>query len=95
MMRAIILAAILLAGCAGPPPNATLAFCQAQAEASPQVKALVISSTSNPYFMSQNSALIANTKAAAVRDCLRRQGVVPTGGGVETIPRTADTLLQR
>jgi ABC-type sugar transport system substrate-binding protein len=97
VMRLVALATVLLAGCAGP-PKSTLGFCQAQAEASPAVKALVISSTSNPYFMSQNSELIARTKANAVRDCMRRQGVIPTGGGVEAPAHpdnNSDTLLQK
>jgi hypothetical protein len=96
-MRLVVLAMIVLGGCAGPPKTA-LGTCQAQAEASPAVKKLVISSVSNPYFMSQNSALIARTKATAVRDCMRRQGVIPTGGGVEAPAHpdsNSDTLLQK
>ncbi len=92
-MRLVIVATMLVAGCAGP-PQTVLASCQAQAEASPAVKTLVISSVSNPYYMSQNSDLIAATKAAAVRDCMRRQGVVAAGGGVESLPHT-NTLLQK
>ena len=60
-----------------------LGYCQAQAERSPAVKAQVLSSVSNPYYMSSHAELIAATKAQSVQDCLRRQGVTPSGGGVE------------
>jgi hypothetical protein len=46
--------------------------------------------------MSQNSDLIAATKASAVRDCMRRQGMLPAGGGVESLHQTnASTLWQK
>ncbi len=85
--------AVVLAGCAKR-PDTPLAFCQAQADSTPAVKALVIKSVSNPYFMNQSSDLIAATRAQAVRDCLRRQGILPAGSGVERVPET-DTLFQK
>ena len=87
------MACLATAGCAAK-TTGPQAFCEAQADSAPAVKALTISSVSNPYFMSQSSDLIAATRAQAVRDCLRRQGVLPAGGGVEGTPRT-DTLFQK
>ena len=93
-MRRIVLGlGLLLAGCEAP-QNTPLGFCQAQADSAPAVKALTIRSVSNPYFMSQSSDLIAATRAQAVRDCLKRQGIVPAGAGVEGTPRS-DTIFQK
>ena len=89
----ILGAVLLLAGC-GARDGGTLGFCEAQADGTPAVKELTLKSVSNPYFMSQSSDLIAATKAEAVRDCLKRQGIVSAGAGVEGTPRT-DTLLQK
>ena len=75
---------IALAGCASPPPpNPAVAFCRTQADSTPAVKALTLKSVSNPYFMSQQADLIAATKSQAVAECLKRQGIMPPGGGVE------------
>jgi hypothetical protein len=83
-----------LAGCGAAPQSGPGAFCQAQAESAPAVKALTLKSVSNPYFMSQSSELIASTKAVAIRDCLKRQGIMPSGGGVERSPQS-NTLFQK
>ncbi len=99
-MRRLVACAFLLplSGCglfdSGPKPGSAQAFCAAQADSTPAVKALVIRSVSNPYFMSQSSELIAATKAQAVRDCLKRQGVLPSGGAVEGLPHS-DTIFQK
>jgi hypothetical protein len=91
----VLAGACLLAGCGGAAPsNPTLAACQARADADPAVKAQVIKSVSNPYYMSQSSELIAATKARAVQDCMKRQGALPAGGGVEGTP-TTDTIFQK
>ena len=93
VLRAALLLPVLLAGCTKR-PDTPLAFCQAQADSAPAVKALTIKSVSNPYFMSQSSDLIAVTRAQAVRDCLKRQGILPAGSGVERLPQS-DTILQK
>jgi hypothetical protein len=92
-VRAGLLVVLLLAGCAQR-ADTPLAFCRAQADSTPAVKALTLRSVSNPYFMSQSSDLIAATRAQAVRDCLRRQGILPAGSGVERAP-VSDTLFQK
>ena len=96
-MRRLVAIGLLgaLAGCGGPPVPAPVAFCQAQAESTPAVKEMTLKSVSNPYFMSQYSDLIAATKAQAVQDCLKRQGVLPAGGGVEAPPQSAGTIYQK
>jgi hypothetical protein len=96
MMRVVALGlTAALAGCSGAPQSGPVAFCQAQAESTPAVKDMTLKSVSNPYFMSQSSDLIAATKAQAVRDCLKRQGVLAAGDGVEGVPQTAGTLFQK
>ncbi len=87
----------LLSACAScsPPPGKIMAFCQAQAESTPEVKDMTLKSVSNPYFMSRNADAISATKARAVNDCLRRQGVVAAGGGVERIPESGGTLFTK
>ena len=72
-----------------------VAFCQAQAESTPAVKDMTLKSVSNAYFMSQHADLIAATKAEAVRDCLKRQGVLASGGGVEAVPQSSGTIFQK
>ena len=96
-MRRIAAVGLLaaLSGCGGPPQPPQVAFCQAQAESTPAVKDMTLKSVSNPYFMSQNSDLIAATKAQAVRDCLKRQGVLAAGGGVEAPPQSSGTIFQK
>ena len=84
-----------LCGCGGPRQPAPVAFCQAQAESTPAVKDMTLKSVSNPYFMSQHADEIAGVRAQAVRDCLRRQGMLPSGGGVEAPPQSTGTLLQK
>ena len=84
-----------LGGCGGPPVPAPLALCQAQAESTPAVKDMTLRSVSNPYFMSQQTDLIAATKAQAVRDCLKRQGVLASGGGVEAPAQSSGTIFQK
>ena len=93
-MAALCLAGAL-GGCGGPPPPASLAFCQAQAESTPAVKEMTLKSVSNPYFMSQSADLIAATKAQAVRDCLKRQGALASGGGVEAPAEPSDTIFSK
>ncbi len=96
MRRVLALCVIgALTGCGGPPQSGPVAFCQAQAESTPAVKEMTLKSVSNPYFMSQSSDLIAATKAQAVRDCLRRQGVVAAGDGVEGVPQSQGTVFQK
>ena len=94
-MRRVAAMALLLAlaGCKTA-PSGPVALCQAQADSTPAVKALTLKSVSNPYFMSQSSELIASTKAIAVRDCLKRQGILPGGGGVEGFPQS-NTVFQK
>jgi hypothetical protein len=88
-----VAALVALAGCAAA-PSGPVALCQAQGDSTPAVKDLTLRSVSNPYFMSQSSELIASTKAVAVRDCLKRQGILPAGSGVEGSPRS-DTVFQK
>ena len=84
-----------LAGCGGPPQPAVVRFCQAQAERTPAVKDMPLKSVSNPYFMCPHVDEIAGLKAQAVRDRLWRQGVLPSGGGVEAVPQSSGTLFQK
>ncbi len=83
---------LLAAGC-GPRPTTPEGFCAAQADAAPAVKALTISSVSSPYNQSRQSDLRAAARAQAITECLKRQGIVPAGVGVEGQPRTG-TLFQ-
>jgi hypothetical protein len=72
-VRLVCFASFLaLAGCAGR-ATGPQAFCDAQAESAPAVKALTVDSVSNPYFMSRNAELIAATKAPG-RAAGRRRG---------------------
>ena len=92
---AVLCVAGAVAACGGQPVPAPVAFCQAQAESTPEVKDLTLKSVSNPYFISQNTDLIAATKAQAVRDCLKRQGVLASGGGVEAAPQSSGTIFSK
>lgn len=76
----LVLAA--LAGCATAPATPQQ-FCADAANADPQVKALLLHSVSNPYFLTQNQGEIQAARAAAMRGCLKRQGVPPAGDGVQ------------
>jgi hypothetical protein len=48
---------------------------------------------SNPSFINQSGSEIAAAKSASVRDCLKRQGIVPASDGVQGTPH-GDTLFQ-
>ncbi len=93
MRRALSLCALLSAASCGAPPRGPMAFCQAQAESTPAVKEMTLKSVSNPYFMSQSADLIASTRARAVNDCLKRQGVIAAGDGVERVPQSGGTIF--
>jgi hypothetical protein len=84
---------LLLAGCAAPDEHTPQAFCAAAANRDPAVKALMMHGVSNPSFINQSGSEIAAAKSASVRDCLKRQGIVPASDGVQGTPH-GDTLFQ-
>jgi hypothetical protein len=83
-LAACLIAPLLLAACATtPPPTGPRAVCESNASRDPRMKDLVMHEISNPYFESQNHELIMATRAQVVQDCLKRQGILPQGGGVQ------------
>ncbi len=84
---------LLLAGCAAADERTPQAFCAAAANRDPAVKALVVRGVSNPSFITQSGSEIEAARAASVRACLKRQGIVPPSDGVQGTPH-GDTLFQ-
>jgi hypothetical protein len=95
-MKRLTFSLLALASCqSGPPsPQTPQQFCWAVALRDPAVKDLEMKAAGSDILQSKTQGDIAAAKHRAERDCLRRQGIGPTGGGVEAPTRTGDTLYQ-
>ena len=82
---------LILAGCSRMPASPQ-AFCAAQADRDPAVKALVVQSVSNTSFHGWDE--LASARAGARRQCLRHQGVLASGDrGEAPAPERRDMLF--
>lgn len=77
-MRALIAAALLLAGCAA--PDTPQAACERQAENDPTVHELVIKGLGGEAFRNNSQDELRFARQQAVVACLRARGVAPPGG---------------
>jgi 1-deoxy-D-xylulose 5-phosphate reductoisomerase len=84
-MKLWLAAVVGLSGCHAMPPAAQTPqqVCAANADSDPAVKELIIKAVSNGYIQTQSQGQIADARHAAISACLKRQGLGPTGGGVE------------
>jgi len=76
-----------------PASDGPLAFCEDVAARDPAVKALVLRSISDPGYFSHAPDAIAAAKDKARAECLKRQGVPGSDGGVQAPARTTGTLF--
>ncbi len=72
---------LLLAGCArdGTPDAA----CDAQVNNDPVVKDLILKGAGSEHFKLENNDVLLQARQRARLACLKGQGVLPRGGGVE------------
>jgi hypothetical protein len=83
-----------LSGCQ-PTPKTPQQFCAQVANHDPVVKDLIMKAAGSDILQSRSQGDIAAARRRAELDCLRRQGIGPTGGGVQAPARSTDTLYQR
>ncbi len=76
-------------------PQTPQQFCAQVANHDPAVKDLIMKAAGSDILQSKSQGDIQAAKRRAERDCLRRQGIGPAGGGVEPPARSNDTLYQR
>ncbi len=86
----LALALALLTGCAT--PSTPEAFCAAQADRDPAVKAALLQRVSAANFHETDA--LRQARAAAIAACLKHQGVLPKRAGVASqSPDRRDTLF--
>ena len=80
MMRWVAMAMLLVAGCAANRPLTDQEQCERQAENDPAVKLLEEKGLGSPNFQASNLGVLRDTKADAVKACLRTRGIEVRGG---------------
>ena len=80
MIRFVVLAALLAAGCSGPRDDSPQAACARQANDDPQVADIVRKGAGTDSYRWDNEKKLAQAKQDATLRCLRARGLAPKGG---------------